>query len=65
MAVDLLLIPLLHTEYYLRRDYPFVRVLESEVGVQPKRRGVFEHVSGDRFVIDHVLHVISGLIDTQ
>ena len=65
MTVNLLLVLLLHTEDDLRRDNPLVRVHESKVGIEAERCGVLEKVSGDRFIVHCVLHVVTGLIHSQ
>lgn len=65
MAIDLLLILLFHTEYNLGRDDSLIRVAEVEVRVERERRGVLEDVCGDWFVVDHILHVATWLVDTE
>ena len=64
MRVDLLLVLFLHTEDNLRGHDALVRILELEIFVQPKSRRVFEEVSCDGLVVDHILHVVSRLVDT-
>ena len=64
MTVDLLLVLFLHTEDNLRGHDALVRILELEIFVQPKSRRVFEEVSCDGLVVDHILHVVSRLVDT-
>lgn len=65
MTVNLLLIFLLHAEYDLGWDDAFIRILEVQIWVQAKRRGVFEQMGGDFFVINEVLHVRPRLIHSQ
>jgi hypothetical protein len=36
-----------------------------QVRVQPKRSGVFEQMRRDLFVVNHVLHVSTWLVDAQ
>ena len=64
VGVDLLLVLFLHTEDNLRGHDALVRILELEIFVQPKSRRVFEEVSCDGLVVDHILHVVSRLVDT-
>lgn len=47
---------LLETEDDLGRDYPAIWILEAEVRVERKARGVFEYVRRDWFVLHGVLH---------
>lgn len=65
MAVNLLLILLLHTEYDLRRYDSLIRVAEVKVRVYRERGSVFEDVRGDCFIVDHVFHVATWLVDAE
>lgn len=65
MAVDLLLISLFHTEDDLRRHDSFIRIHEPEVRIYAERGGVLEEMSGDRFVVHCVLHVVARLVHSQ
>lgn len=62
MTVDFLLILLLHAKQDLGWDDAFVRVLELYVRVQGKARGILKQMGGDGFVVDHIFHVVSGLV---
>lgn len=52
MAIDLLLILLLHTENNLRRDDSFVGVLEMQIWVEAKGCCVFIEMGGDHIDIE-------------
>lgn len=65
MAVDLLLVLLLHAKEDLRGYDALVGVSEVQVRVEPEGGGVFEEVGGDWFVVESRLHVGTGLVDSE
>jgi hypothetical protein len=65
MTINLLLVFLLQAEDDLTGHNTLVRVLEMQVRVDRERSGVLEKMSRDFLVINHVLHMVSGLIDAQ
>ena len=65
MAVDLHLVSFFHAGNDLRRRDPLIRIHGSEIRIHAERGGVFEEMSGDRFVVHCVRHVVAGLADSQ
>lgn len=67
MTIDLLLVFLLEAEYNLCRNYTFIWVFKVKIGVQAKRRGVFEKMSCHVVPVYLSFHVtrVRGLIYPQ
>lgn len=65
MAINLLLILLLHAKYDLRGHDAFIRVLEMQVGIKSKGSGVLEQMCRHFLFVDFVLHVVSWLVNAQ
>lgn len=65
MAIYLLLVLLLHTENDLGWYNALVGIFKVQVGIQRECGSVLEQMSSDFLVIDHILHMIAGLVDTQ
>jgi len=63
MTVNLLLVFLLHTKYYLRGYNSLVRIFEVEVRVKCERGSVFEKVGRYFFFVNLVFHVVTWLVD--
>ena len=65
MAIDFLLILLLHAKDYLRRNNTFVRVFEVKVGIQSERCSVLEDMGSDRLFVNGAFHESIRLVDTK
>lgn len=65
MTVNLFLVLLFETKYYLRRHDALVGVAEMQLVVHRERRRVFKKMGRYGFVINEVLHVVTLLVDPQ
>ena len=65
VTIYLLLVLFLHAKNYLCRHNAFVRVFKVQIGIQREGSGIFKKMSSDLFVIDHIFHMITGLVNTQ
>ncbi len=65
MTVNLLLILLLETKYYLSWYNTLVWELEVQVGIESERGSIFEQVCRYFFSVNTPLHVVSRLVYTQ
>ncbi len=65
MAINLLLVPLLHAKEYLGRHHSLIRILEVQIVVNAEGRGILKEMGSDGCMVECALHVVARLVHPE